>query len=290
MIATYSLLTLAVAGLWIGAAQPASFARTAFWVAPFLAALAAALAAGIVEPFGLAWIAAFAGSVHIFSHSPRAGWTRIAALAAIVVLAAGLMAHRLPGFNNPRVIASRQFSADALPFGLHLNFDKTMVGLFILGWCHQRISRAAEWRAALRATALRAMVITAGLILLSLITGYVRFDPKFPPEAWLWLWANLCLTCMAEEAIFRGFIQAGLARKWSGIRGGEWLALVVAAILFGVAHFGGGFAYVVLSSLAGIGYGWVYLRTGRIEASILTHFSVNAVHFIGFTYPALQRA
>ena len=65
--------------------------------------------------------------------------------------------------------------------------------------------------------------------------------------------------------------------------------LSVAAGLFGLVHAGGGPTYVVLATLAGVGYGWVFLRTGRIEASILTHFALNAVHFLGFTYPALAR-
>jgi hypothetical protein len=47
--------------------------------------------------------------------------------------------------------------------------------------------------------------------------------------------------------------------------------------------------YVALATIAGLGYGWIYQRTGRIEASILTHFALNAVHFFAFSYPALQR-
>jgi hypothetical protein len=35
--------------------------------------------------------------------------------------------------------------------------------------------------------------------------------------------------------------------------------------------------------------GCAYLRTGRIEASILTHFALNSAHFFGFTYPAAAR-
>lgn len=30
-----------------------------------------------------------------------------------------------------------------------------------------------------------------------------------------------------------------------------------------------------------------YQRTGRVEAAILTHFAVNATHFLLFTYPTL---
>ncbi|MDB6126494.1 MAG: protease family (abortive protein) protein, partial [Verrucomicrobia bacterium] len=119
--------------------------------------------------------------------------------------------------------------------------------------------------------------------------GYVRFDPKFPAEAWLWMWANLFLTCLAEEAICRGLVQRQLQLAWQNFPGGRALALIVAATLFGLAHSSGGPMYVALATVAGLGYGWVYQRTGRIEASILTHFSLNAVHFFFFTYPALQR-
>ena len=140
----------------------------------------------------------------------------------------------------------------------------------------------------------RAWPIAAGLIglllVLSFSSSYVRFAPKFPKESWLWISVNLCFTCVAEEALFRGFIQAQLQRLWQKVPRGEWLALAVAAVLFGLAHAGGGPVYVVLATVAGVGYGWAYLRTGRIEASILTHFALNATHFFFFTYPALQRA
>lgn len=293
---TFALLTLAILALWLSPEPPCATAtprHALLWLAPFLAATVVAVVAGIVRPLGLMWIAAFAAAVIAFAHSsapaaPR--WLRPLAAAAIVVLAAGLMSHQLPGFNNPRVISNVRFTPDALPFRLHLNFDKTVVGLFLLAFLHARLTTAAGWRAMLAAT----IPVTAGtvavLLPLSLFLGYVRFAPKFPPEAWLFLWANLCLTCVAEEALFRGFVQAQLARKWNHLRHGAWLALGVAAVLFGLAHAAGGPIYVALSTLAGIGYGWSYLRSGyRIEASILTHFSVNALHFLAFTYPALQR-
>lgn len=45
---------------------------------------------------------------------------------------------------------------------------------------------------------------------------------------------------------------------------------------------------MAFATLAGIGYGLAYWRSGRIEAAILTHFAVNAAHFVLFTYPALR--
>jgi membrane protease YdiL (CAAX protease family) len=46
---------------------------------------------------------------------------------------------------------------------------------------------------------------------------------------------------------------------------------------------------VLFATLAGLGYAAAYLRSGRIEGAILTHFALNAVHFVAFTYPALVR-
>jgi membrane protease YdiL (CAAX protease family) len=45
--------------------------------------------------------------------------------------------------------------------------------------------------------------------------------------------------------------------------------------------------YVLAATVAGLGYGWAFLRTGRIEAAIAVHFAVNAVHFLLFAYPRL---
>lgn len=291
MVPTYSLLTLAVLALWTGGGPAAHPLRRRLWLILFGGALVAALAAGIVRPIGLVWIAGFAWAAHAFSKAPAPSRARTLSALAIVVLAAGLMTHQLPGFNNPRVIESVRLTPDALPYRLHLNFDKTLVGLFLLRFCHARLASAAEaWRT-LRLAAPVIGALLAVLLAASLFAGYVRFAPKFPAEAPLFLWANLCLTCLAEEALFRGFVQRGLQEKWGHHPQGKWLALGVASLLFGVAHAAGGPTYVVLSTVAGVGYGWAYLRTGnRIEASLLAHFTLNAVHFLGFTYPALARA
>ena len=45
--------------------------------------------------------------------------------------------------------------------------------------------------------------------------------------------------------------------------------------------------YALLAGLSGAGYAVVFQRTARLEMAALTHFTVNAVHFLLFTYPAL---
>jgi membrane protease YdiL (CAAX protease family) len=43
------------------------------------------------------------------------------------------------------------------------------------------------------------------------------------------------------------------------------------------------------ATLAGAGYAAVFWRTASLEMCILTHFVVNAVHFLCFTYPSLTQ-
>jgi len=289
VVLTYTLLALAVLALWFGGDERAPALRRMAWLVLLVAAVGAGLVHGIVQPVGLAGILGFAAVVRWFSRT--GGRPRSWAAAGSLVLAGsvGLALHLVPGFANVRVVDAVRLGADAVPYTLYLNFDKTLIGLFILGWCHQRIARGREWRVMLAATAPRAAGVIALLLLLSLAAGYVRFEPKFPAVTWLWLGVNLLFTCCAEETLFRGFIQAELQRRLGNLRPGRWLALGVAAVLFGLAHFQGGAAYVALATVAGLGYGWVYQRTGRIEAAILTHFALNTVHFFFFTYPALAR-
>jgi len=61
----------------------------------------------------------------------------------------------------------------------------------------------------------------------------------------------------------------------------------LAALIFGAYHFPWGLANVGLAAVAGLFFGYAYWRTARIEAAILLHFIVNAIHLLLFTYPRL---
>lgn len=286
MTPTFLLLAIAVFSLWLCGDEQAPVGRRQCWLAIWFISLVLAYVAGVVTIVGACVAITFAGAVFAFRKASK-HWSIGLAAAAVVLLAAALNLHRLPGFQNPLVIDKVRFTPDARPFTLYLNYDKTLVGLFILGWLHPRITGLRNWKAMLTAW----LPWTAGLIVvlmtLSLAMGYVRFAPKFPAESWLWLVVNLLFVCTAEEALFRGFVQTQLQRLWAEKRGGAMLALAIASVLFGLAHFWGGWAYVALATVAGLGYGWIYQRTQRIEASILAHFALNIVHFVLFTYPAL---
>jgi hypothetical protein len=65
--------------------------------------------------------------------------------------------------------------------------------------------------------------------------------------------------------------------------------VAVDALPFELRSRAGEAAYAVMAGAASVGYSVVYATTRRIEATILVHFRLNAVHFLFFAYPVLAR-
>ncbi|MFA5489597.1 MAG: CPBP family intramembrane glutamic endopeptidase [Candidimonas sp.] len=203
-----------------------------------------------------------------------------------IALAIGLSMHWLPGFHNPRVIGPERFTPDAVPFTMYLNLDKPLVGfwlLLVLSW----IRPPQTWRASLKAGLGGMLMATAACLLIAVLLGLVRWEPKWPAAGWLWVLNNLLLVTLTEEALFRGYVQGGLSRLLRQYPYADVIALFAAAVLFGLVHVAGGWQWVLLGSVAGIGYGLAY-RFGGLQAAMLAHFGLNATHFFLFTYPMLQ--
>ncbi|PWU09624.1 MAG: hypothetical protein C5B51_05915 [Terriglobia bacterium] len=91
---------------------------------------------------------------------------------------------------------------------------------------------------------------------------------------------GLTLGPLAEELIFRGFLQPLLARSLGAVSG-----IFAAAIPFGLLHFqeyGNSWRHALLISLAGAAFGWMRHVTGSTRASTLMHASYNALEFIAY--------
>lgn len=195
--------------------------------------------------------------------------------------------HKVPGFQNWLIFSQYKISPDSAPYNMYLNIDKTLIGLALLLF-GQKFLSFKGWRDCLSTALPVGILLSFILILIALLLNYVRFDPKIPSIFWIWAPTNLLFVCMAEEAFFRGFIQTQLQRLFKRIAGGQWFALFIASFIFGLAHYPGGPYFIALAAFAGLGYGYAYLRSGRIEAPILVHFLVNTFHILGFSYPSLQ--
>lgn len=209
---------------------------------------------------------------------------RIVCAWSAALLAVALATHRWPGFN-PWVLGELQLSTGSAPMTLRAHLDKGMAGLILLACFTRRGATLRDIRSAV-GVGLWVGLSTAGVVVGAVaLSGAIRLDPKFPPIALHWMGINLFLTCVLEEALFRGLLQDRLARALASRPGGAWIALGVASLLFGLVHAGGGPLLIVAAALAGAGYGAAYMLTGRIEAAIVAHFTLNTVHFLGFTYP-----
>ena len=277
----YSVLYLAVACLWL----PASIWGQPLWLILAASAGFIALISGQLTPLGLGLAALYLFIAYLFSRTTGAKkkWLTLL-LAALSVL---FGAHLLPGFHNLQALNAVLVSADGLPFTMYLNLDKTLVALGLLGWCIPRLSRRQEWRQLLQVLLSRSLLFLLLIFILALASGKVHWDPKLPSYTLLWMLTNLLFVCTAEEAFFRGFLQQQLALLWKNRPLQQALPLALASLVYGLSHFAGGPLYVAFVTLAGLGYGWVYQKTGCIEASILLHFALNAAHFLLFTYPSL---
>ncbi|WP_229259310.1 CPBP family intramembrane glutamic endopeptidase [Duganella aceris] len=279
MLITFVLLALAMCAVWF---------RFPLWAGLLVAAILAGFVAGVLHPPAVIALAVF-GAVAYLAGTAADKRLRIAAGMLTALLALALAMHKLPGFSNPVVIAGAVLSPGAAPFTQYANFDKGAVGLILLALLCSRVGGWAELRGVLRKTWPVLLATVAAVMAFAMAAGFVRPDFKLPQVTLLFLAVNLFFTVVAEEAFFRGLLQARLASSLGGVRHGQWIAVVVSALLFGAAHLAGGALYAILACIAGLGYAYAYQRTQRIEAAIIVHIALNAVHFIAFTYPYTAR-
>ncbi|CAJ49625.1 CPBP family intramembrane glutamic endopeptidase [Bordetella avium] len=197
-----------------------------------------------------------------------------------IITAIALALHLLPGFHNPLIIDSTALKPGSTPMRLYFNLDKPLIAWWVLLVMAPPFLRFG-WQDSLR-TGLQAGIAAAICCLgLAWVLGALAWSPGWPSQGWPWLLNNALLVTMAEEAFFRAYIQRGLA-----LRLGPAPACLLAALLFGLAHFAGGPALIGLAALAGLFYGWAFHR-GGLAAAVLAHLLLNTLHLALFSYPAL---
>jgi uncharacterized protein len=302
------LLALAIVMAWAPPITLPFLSRTRswpLWPVAFGGALLTGLMQGVLGPIPTALCVVMAGMLWLGSEvdstgqrlsatSMRPPYLRRSGLVLGVVLALAFALHKVPGFARGFVIPEQRITLNAALYSQYLNFDKGAAGLLLLALVCRRARNTSEWAESFLVAVVVTWFTLAVAVPIALAYDYVNFSPKLPTFTATFLFVNLFFTCVAEEAFFRGVVQEKL-HQWCersawcsrGIQQ-RWVPIAVVLLMalpFGVAHTPSSVASFLFIFVASVSYGIAYLKTRRIETSILVHFFVNTTHFLLFTYP-----
>ncbi|OXL39732.1 CPBP family intramembrane metalloprotease domain-containing protein [Enterobacter mori] len=196
-----------------------------------------------------------------------------------VVVAVALFLHAIPGFHNPKVLDAVVVGPQSIPFTMYFNMDKAVVP-FILMMCMPTLFVAKPlYKAGKAGWGILVLAIPV-LLLLAVALGGLRIEPHAPEWFAQFALANIFFVSLAEEALFRGYLQQRLSRILHPV-----VALLIASVIFGLMHYRGGLLLIIFASLSGIIYGLAWMWSGRLWVATLFHFGLNCVHLLFFTYP-----
>jgi membrane protease YdiL (CAAX protease family) len=234
----------------------------------------------LIELYALPFIVVL--FITVLIHSNTQGVTQKGALIFLSGLAFAFSLHIIPGFNNELLFSSEQFGLSDLPFKLSAKLNKALAGFAIL----MAMSQHLTWRISFNTLKLILGSILL-FFLLCLLLG-AKLDPKLGELTLAFIFFNLLVTCIAEEAFFRLVIQNGIYNVSKGFLGG-WFAVFLTAVIFMLAHFHTGIGAdkrLLLIFIAGLLYGGIYLKSKSFGSAVFAHFTINIIYFSLFAFPA----
>jgi exosortase E/protease (VPEID-CTERM system) len=183
----------------------------------------------------------------------------------LTVLAAGMIAHALSG-------------------GFDLLYPLRFIGAIAALWVYRRSYAALDWTFSWRALA-------AGALLFGVWVGFAHFlttpspMPRTlallsPPLRAAWLGCRVAAATLTvplvEELAYRGYLLRRLVRadfRSVAFQEARWPALCLSAIAFGITHGG----LWLPGILAGLAYGALAMKTGKLGESVAAHAATNAL-------------
>ena len=199
-----------------------------------------------------------------------------------VTIALTLVLHLLPGFNNPKVLDAIAVGPQSIPFSMYFNFDKALVPFVLLTGMSTLFVTEPLSKAGVVRWGILVLSVPA-LLLLAVALGGLNVEPHAPQWFAQFALANVFFVSLAEEALFRGYLQQRLSQICHPIA-----ALLIASVVFGLMHYAGGVLLIIFATLAGVIYGLAWMWSGRLWVAALFHFGFNCAHLLFFTYPILN--
>ena len=260
--------------------------KTAFLF--YVGAIISGLFVGALHPLVLLTIPALFGSLYVIQGEFSKVLTALAHI-VFTTLSFLLFFHFVPGICNFKVFDAVFAGEHCTPFTMYLNMENGIIAFLLMYMMVPTSCTRDKWSQVFVSTGIYGSICIVSLMAAALVSGFVKFNVKFPPQTFWFLMNNLMLVCIVQEAFFRGYIQKHLTDFCEKRQISKMFALVVASIIFGLRHYQSGVMMVILSAIAGLFYGAAYMRNNRIEAAILVHFGLNAAHFFFFSYPSFAR-
>lgn len=229
-------------------------------------------AAGNINWVGLLFVILLGVLWMVYNHKQS-----LALIILLICVSAILKMRFLPGYTP-------FFFTPKFAIGL----EGSLIGLFPLALLVPLARRRKEWAIALKGF----MFGCAGIAMMAVLATFIgatHWEFKLPSFIAARTFSNFFLTSIPEEGFYRGFIQNTLCKYFTNIKLGKYLALLLTSILFTAAHlyWSPNIQILVFVFLASLLYGGVYLISGKIESSILSHFLLNFIHMTFFSYHAM---
>ncbi|CDG87751.1 CPBP family intramembrane glutamic endopeptidase [Xenorhabdus bovienii] len=217
------------------------------------------------------------GTAHVYlkKHPTSRIITEVLLLISVVLL----FMHYIPGFNNLKYLDKVQVGPLSAPFSMYFNFDKALIP-FILLFCMPSLFTRKPVVEAFPHVWAALIVAIPALLGLATELGGLAVELHLPSWFPAFVVANIFFVSLAEEALFRGYLQQKLS-QWIN----PYLALVITSLIFGAAHFAGGSLLMIFATLAGLIYGLAWMWSGRLWVAVAFHVSLNLSHLLFFTYP-----
>ncbi len=215
--------------------------------------------------------------------SSKSKMLRITLEILLLLVSVGLMLHVIPGFHNLRILDNVRAGPESAPFSMYYNFDKAIIP-FVLLICMKSLFSTNTRLHTSHWYWLVLVVAVPVLLIIAVLLGGLKVEIHHPYWLFQFVLANIFFVSLAEEALFRGYLQQRLSSVMPPI-----LALIIASLLFGALHYSGGSLMIIFATLASLIYGFAWMLSGRLWVAVLFHFGLNLCHLLFFTYPVFQR-
>lgn len=198
-------------------------------------------------------------------------------------------------------VVGNMFGLDTLVGGAIVNLGYVL--MFILGgfllkrqgssWSEIGLRKPADWlKTALFGVGAFVSAVVIFLAMQTIVVGLLatvgmplpeidqsRFNEIEGNLSFFILLVILAWTTIAfgEEMFYRAFV---LTRLIDFTATGKWIAILIAGIIFGVAHFTEGSLGILSNGAFGVLFGWIYVRSRRnLWITIIGHGLINTLRF-----------